>query len=72
MAALRSARTESSPTTATPVPRTGLPADRGVNDYLWVGVDNGWTIFDKDESDLGPLDTGPGKWGGAVKQYEWV
>jgi len=51
-------------------PKNGITAD-GVNDYLWVGVDNGWTIFDKDEGDLGPLDTGPGKWGGAIEQYWW-
>ena len=52
--------------------KDGLEAIDGVNDYLWVGIDNGWTIFDKSQNDLGPLDTSAGKWGGAIKQYVWT
>jgi membrane-bound inhibitor of C-type lysozyme len=45
----------------------GLPGATD-EDFLWVGVSNGWKIFDRSGSNFVP---NPGNWEGTIKMFSW-
>lgn len=48
----------------------GLPSDPENNDFLWVGVDGGFTIFDR-SGGAGTFQGGSANWKGSIELYNW-